>query len=82
MTEPPAYPEPDGDNTGVARAHDATSGAPRWVKVFGLIALVVVLLFVVLLLTGGGGHGPGRHTGGEGPGGRTAPSGMPNHGAQ
>ena len=35
---------------------------PRWVKVFGAIALVVVLLFVVLMLIRGpGGHGPGRH---------------------
>jgi hypothetical protein len=37
-------------------------GAPRWAKVFGIIALVVVLLFVILLFTRGpGGHGPGRH---------------------
>jgi hypothetical protein len=35
-------------------------GVPRWVKVFGIIALVVLVLFVVLLFTGG--HGPGRHT--------------------
>ena len=44
-------------------------GTPRWVKVFGIIAVVVVLLFVILLLTrgpGGRGHGPGRHTGGDG----------------
>ena len=34
-------------------------GAPRWVKVFGIIVIVVVLLVVVMLLTG---HGPGRHT--------------------
>jgi len=34
---------------------------PRWVKVFGIIALVVVLLVGVLLLAGGGEHGPGRH---------------------
>ena len=34
-------------------------GTPRWVKVFGIIAIVVVLLVVVMLLTG---HGPGRHT--------------------
>jgi ABC-type transporter Mla subunit MlaD len=34
-------------------------GTPRWVKVFGIIAIVVVLLFVIMLLTG---HGPGRHT--------------------
>jgi hypothetical protein len=40
-------------------------GTPRWVKAFGIIALVLVLLVVVLLLTGrGGGHGPGRHTSG------------------
>lgn len=38
-------------------------GAPRWVKVFGVIVLVVVLVFVILLVTRGpGGHGPGRHT--------------------
>lgn len=42
---------------------DDDAGTPRWVKVFGVIALVVVLLFVILLLTRGpgGGHGPGRH---------------------
>jgi uncharacterized cupredoxin-like copper-binding protein len=44
---------------------------PRWVKVFGIIALVLVLLVVVKLLTGGGDHGPGRHLG---TGGDTAPS--------
>lgn len=40
-------------------------GTPRWVKVFGIIVLVVVLLFVVLLFTRGPhrGHGPGLHTG-------------------
>ncbi len=42
-------------------ANDDT-GTPRWVKVFGIIALVLVLLFVVLLLAGGGSHGPARHT--------------------
>ena len=33
---------------------------PRWVKVFGLVALAVVALVVVLLVSGRG-HGPGRH---------------------
>lgn len=38
------------------------TATPRWVKVFGIVALVVVLLFVGLLLIGGpGGHGPRRH---------------------
>ena len=31
---------------------------PRWVKVFGIIAIVVVLLFVILHLTG---NSPGGH---------------------
>jgi hypothetical protein len=38
-------------------------GTPRWVKVFGIIALVLVLLIVIALVTGlGGPHGPGRHS--------------------
>lgn len=42
-------------------------GAPRWVKVSGIVAVVLVLLFVLLKITGvGGQHGPGRHFGGHG----------------
>jgi hypothetical protein len=40
-------------------------GTPRWVKVFGIIGIVVVLLVSIILVTGvggPGGHGPGRHT--------------------
>jgi hypothetical protein len=50
MVDPPAQPD------------DTQVGTPLWVKVFGVIALVVVVLFVVLLLIGGGSHGPGRHS--------------------
>jgi hypothetical protein len=42
---------------------ERTDRTPRWVLVFGVIALVVLLLFVVVLLVGGGEHGPGRHSG-------------------
>ena len=35
---------------------------PRWVKIIGIIALVLVLVLGILHLTGlGGNHGPGRH---------------------
>ena len=52
-----------GDDTGVGPDFGSTTGPPRWVKMFGVIALVVVLLFVIVMLTGGGaGHGPARHT--------------------
>jgi hypothetical protein len=33
---------------------------PLWVKIFGIIALVLVLLVGIMLLSGGE-HGPGRH---------------------
>ena len=71
MAESPPYR--DGDDTGVEPALGSTTGAPRWVKVFGVIALVLVLLVVVLLLTGGGSHGPGRHTASSDVGGQTPP---------
>ena len=50
-----AMPEQDGPG----RVQEPI-GMPRWVKVFGLVAVVVVVLVVVMLLTG---HGPGRHDG-------------------
>lgn len=34
---------------------------PRWVKIAGIIALVLVLLLAILHLTGVGNLGPGRH---------------------
>jgi len=40
----------------------STAGTPRWVKVFGIIAVLVVLVVVVLLVFGGGQHGPSRHS--------------------
>ena len=35
---------------------------PRWVKILGIVALVLVLVFGILHLAGiGGNHGPGQH---------------------
>ncbi|MCC7165549.1 MAG: hypothetical protein IT331_23835 [Anaerolineae bacterium] len=37
-------------------------GTPRWVKVFGIIVIIVVLPVGIVMLTGlGGQHGPARH---------------------
>jgi len=86
MAESPPYPDSYGD-TGLEPGGGPTTGAPRWVKVFGIIALLVVVLVAILLLVGGGpgNHGPGRHTGGQtspssvtgsgGAGGHTPPAG-------
>jgi len=70
MADLPPYPDSNsdtGDDTHVRPGRGATSsappGMPRWVKVLGIIALVLVLLIVIALATGlGGPHGPRRHT--------------------
>ncbi len=37
-------------------------GAPGWVKISGIVAIVLVLLVITALFTDvGGPHGPGRH---------------------
>ncbi len=49
-------------------------GTPHWVKVFGIIGIVLVLLVVVIMFTGvGGEHGPGRHLRSDAPAGHTPP---------
>jgi hypothetical protein len=75
MADSSPYPD-SGDDASAAPDGGSTTGTPRWVKVSGIIALILVLLVVVMLLIGGGpgGHGPGRHLGGEAPG-RQTPSG-------
>lgn len=40
----------------------STTGTPRWVKVFGIIAVVLVLLVGILHLTGNSLGGPGSHS--------------------
>jgi hypothetical protein len=64
MADPPPYPDSSGD-TGDESDRESTTGTPRWVKVFGIIALVVVLAFVIVLVTQGP-HRPGMHGGGGG----------------
>lgn len=60
MSEGPANPDHGDDTFGEPLVESAPS-TPLWVKVFGIIALVVIVTFVVLLLIGGN-HGPGRHS--------------------
>jgi hypothetical protein len=54
MTDPPPYPGTDG--TDVRPDHGSTNSTPRWVKVFGIIGLVLVLLLVVHQFIGGRHH--------------------------
>lgn len=71
--------ESDDDQARVEEMHmsDGPShpGVPRWVKVFGIIVIVVVLLAVAVMFVGGE-HGPGRHTPSGDAGGRVLSSGV------
>jgi hypothetical protein len=53
--------DPDGGRHEADNARTAP-GAPRWVKIFGLVVAIVIAVIVVLLLFGGP-HGPSRHSG-------------------
>ena len=71
-----APPAPGSGDTGVSTGGEPATGTPRWVKVFGVLTLLVVVLVVVVLLAGGPGrHGPGRHGGG----GDSPPSSVREH---
>ena len=60
----------------MSQTHGSPPSTPRWVKVFGIIAIALVLLFVILHLTGNSLGGPGGHTPlGSDLGGHTPPGG-------
>lgn len=52
---------------------------PRWVKIFGIVAVIVLVLVVAIALFGGDKHGPGRHHVGVDPGAGNAAN-FPAHG--
>ena len=54
-------------------------GAPRWVKVAGIVVGVLVLLAVIMVLAGGGRHGPFRHMSSGDADGGTPPSSLAEH---
>ncbi len=60
MADLPPHPDPH-DDTGVDSSSESTTGTPQWVKMFGIVALILVLLIIIMMLVSGGEHGPGRH---------------------
>jgi hypothetical protein len=69
------------EQTPLEPGHGSMRGTPRWVKVFGIIALVLILVFVISLLAGVR-HGPGMHTPSGDAGGYTQYSSVIEHGEQ
>ena len=81
MADSPTYADA-GDDVPAPPSRGATGGMPRWVKLSGIVALVLILLVAGLMVFGGGSHSPGRHFGGDSPSGdeagRTPPAGVPD----
>ena len=70
MADPPTNPDAGTDPDDFV-----PTGAPRWVKVSGIIAIVLMVLVLVVMLASGGRHGPGRHLRSGDGGGHGPPSG-------
>ena len=52
----------NSEDPDVRPDRDSTPGLPGWLKVSGMIAILLVLLLVAVGVLGiGGEHGPGRH---------------------
>ncbi|HXI18568.1 MAG TPA: hypothetical protein VNM48_19560 [Chloroflexota bacterium] len=76
MTDPSRSPDA-GDIAGLAPSRTSTTsypGMPRWVKLSGIVVLVLVLLVAGVMAVAGGQHGPMRHTPSGAPGGDTLPT--------
>ena len=60
MADLPPYPNKGGD-TDVRPDRGSTYSTPRWVKVFGIMFIILIVLFIILHLMGlgfGGLHSP------------------------
>jgi hypothetical protein len=69
-------PNSNSDIGNVVRpTEDRPPSTPRWIKVSGIIVIVLLLLYGILELTGvGGNHGPGQHKPTGNVSGQTQPS--------
>ena len=59
---PDAAPYNGDTDVQAARASSGGyPGMPRWVKLGGIVALILLVLVVVVMVLGGSEHGPMRH---------------------
>ena len=50
-----------GEETSAVRDRPSPPGMPRWLKVSGIVVVVLILLVVAVSFITGVQHGPGRH---------------------
>ena len=53
--------QPGPGHAGGGQNGSSTTGMPRWVRVFLIVAVALAVFVVVAMLVIGGEHGPGRH---------------------
>jgi hypothetical protein len=73
MSDPGRRPD-GGHHANVEAGSEGDRGVPRWVKLFGLAAILLLALAIVVMLLSGGQHGPGRHL--SSPGGSSTSSAL------
>ena len=62
MADPSRYPNALDDKGGES-GQESSPRTPRWVKLFGIVILLLILAFLIVKLVGvGGNHGPDRHS--------------------
>jgi hypothetical protein len=61
LAEPPTAPDSNSNRVGVGHGPGSPPSTPRWVKVSGIIGIVLILLFVILHLAGLGLGGHMHH---------------------
>ncbi len=55
MTDPvPDAPDNRGDKAPLRSDNAAPPATPRWVKMFGYVALALLILFIIIHIAGGG----------------------------
>lgn len=53
--DPRSNEDPEDATRTPSGAHDEST--PRWVKIFGIVALICIVIVVIVHVTGGGFHG-------------------------
>jgi hypothetical protein len=54
VPHPPPYPGSNDGDTDTGPDRESTTSTPMWVKLLGIIVILLVVLFVVQHLIGGG----------------------------
>jgi hypothetical protein len=61
MTDPTPVTDRSAQTGGPRAPAPSYPGMPTWLKVGGIVTLILILLVVAIMFIAGGTHGPSRH---------------------